>query len=342
MPPESLALVDWEQVYLDLLDYKTRKGWRNLVIRPETPRQLMGQIAYTLVADEAVVRPKTFAERPLLQQAVSNILRKYLDTFYRRRRERWETQTMEYRPLDENDPNLAFNRDRVAEGKAAYIVKVKRSDEDLVRAIQKLLEETERLYRAEDHDLPRIYFDRHLYLPLLVQEADEPKTVPPELNKNEAQFVRDLKDYWKAEKDKVLKGKEVYVLRNLSRGKGVGFFENSGFYPDFILWALDKDSGGQWIIFVEPHSMGHAKAYIHDEKARLHERLPELGREIAKRSGHKGVKLDAFIISTIPYDELYQHYDDGTWDRKRFAKRHILFQERNENYDYIKLLLGSS
>ncbi|RLF61878.1 MAG: restriction endonuclease subunit R [Thermoplasmata archaeon] len=342
IPPESLALVDWEQVYLDLLDYKTRKGWRNLVIRPETPRQLMGQIAYTLVADEAVVRPKTFAERPLLQQAVSNILRKYLDTFYRRHRERWETKTMEYRPLDENDPNLAFNRDRVAEGKAAYIVKVKRSDEDLVRAIQKLLEETERLYRAEDHDLPRIYFDRHLYLPLLVQEADEPKTVPPELNKNEAQFVRDLKDYWKAEKDKVLKGKEVYVLRNLSRGKGVGFFENSGFYPDFILWALDKDSGGQWIIFVEPHSMGHAKAYIHDEKARLHERLPELGREIAKRSGHKGVKLDVFIISTTLYDKLYQHYDDGTWDRKRIAKRHILFHERNENYDYIKLLLGSS
>ncbi|HIQ04822.1 MAG TPA: restriction endonuclease subunit R, partial [Anaerolineae bacterium] len=31
IPAESLALVDWERVYLDLLDYKARKGWRNLI-----------------------------------------------------------------------------------------------------------------------------------------------------------------------------------------------------------------------------------------------------------------------------------------------------------------------
>jgi len=74
-------------------------------------------------------------------------------------------------PLDENDPNLAFNRDRVSEGKAAYIVKVKRSDKDLVRAIHKLLEEAKPFYQGEDKELPRIYFDRHLYLPLLVQGA---------------------------------------------------------------------------------------------------------------------------------------------------------------------------
>jgi len=341
IPPESLVLVDWEQVYLDLLDYKTRKGWRNLIIRPETPRELMQQIDYTLIADEAVVRPRSFAERELLQQAVSNILRKYLDTFYRRRRERWETQTMEYRPLDENDPNLAFNKDRVSEGKAAYIVKVKRSDEDLVRAIQRLLQEAERLYQAEDRDLPRIHFDRHLYLPLLVQESDKLDTIPPPLNESETCFIRDLKDYWEEEKDKALAGKDVYVLRNLSRGKGVGFFENSGFYPDFILWVLDRQSNSQQITFVEPHGMLHAKAYIHDEKARLHERLPELAREIAKGS-KMNVELDAFIFSATPYDQLYPRYDDGTWDRDKFAEKHILFQERKEDYDYIKLLFGSS
>ena len=342
IPPESLVLVDWEQVYLDLLDYKTRKGWRNLIIRPETPRELMQQIDYTLIADEAVVRPRSFAERELLQQAVSNILRKYLDTFYRRRRERWETQTMEYRPLDENDPNLAFNKDRVSEGKAAYIVKVKRSDEDLVRAVQKLLKQAERLYQAEDQDLPRIYFDRHLYLPLLVQDSDKLETIPPALNKSEAQFVRDLKKYWEERKDGSLAGKEVYVLRNLTRGKGVWFFENSGFYPDFILWVLDRQANSQRIIFVEPHGMLHAKAYIHDEKARLHERLPQLAQEITKQSGPQNVTLDAFIISATPYDELYQRYDDGTWDRKQFAEKHILFQERKEDYDYINLLLECS
>ena len=342
IPAESLALVDWEQVYLELLDYKTRKGWHNLLIRPETPRQLMGQINYTLIADEAVVRPKSFAERELLQQAVSNVLHKYLDTFYRRRRERWETRAMEYRPLDENDPNLAFNLDRVSEGKPAYIVKVKRSDEDLVRAIQKLLEEAGRVYHEEDQELPRIHFDRHLYLPLLVQATDKLETIPPALNQSEAQFVRDLRDYWEAEKDDLLAGKEVYVLRNLTRGKGVGFFENRGFYPDFILWVLDRQSKGQRLVFVEPHGMRHVKAYIHDEKARLHERLPELAREIAKRSGLRNVTLDAFIISVTPYEELRSYYDDGTWDRKQFAERHILFQERGPDYDYISIILQGS
>ena len=60
IPQESMALVDWGQLYLALLAYKTRKGWRNLIVRPETPRQLFRRIPYTLVADEAVVRPRTF------------------------------------------------------------------------------------------------------------------------------------------------------------------------------------------------------------------------------------------------------------------------------------------
>jgi hypothetical protein len=86
--------------------------------------------------------------------------------------------------------------------------------------------------------------------------------------------------------------------------------------------------------------MLHAKAYIHDEKARLHERLPALAQEIAKRSNRKDVTLDAFIISATPYNELYQRYDDGTWDRARFAEKHILFPERSGGYDYMEILLG--
>lgn len=341
IPVKSLALVDWEQVYLDLLDYKARKGWRNLIVRPGTPRRLIGQIRYSLIADEAVVRPRTFAERERLQQAVSNILRKYLDAFYRRRRERWETEVMEYRPLDEQDPNLAFNRDRVGEKRATYIVKVKRSDKALLEALQKFVEEAERLYQEENGRLPRIRFDRHLYLPLLVQESDRLETIPPALNRSEAQFVRDLRDFWEKEKDKRMAGKEIYVLRNLSRGKGVGFFENSGFYPDFILWVLNQQTKHQRIIFVEPHGMLHAKAYMHDEKARLHERMPHLAQALAQRSGRHHVSLDAFIISATPYDELYQRYDDGTWDRAKFAEKHILFQERSPAYDYVHLLLVS-
>ncbi len=118
--------------------------------------------------------------------------------------------------------------------------------------------------------------------------------------------MRDLRDYWNAEKDQSLAGNEIFLLRNLSRGYGIGFFEERGFYPDFILWVLDQKTNTQCIVFIEPHGMLPANAYIHDEKARLHERLPELATQIAQRSRQKNITLDAFIISATPYYELYQ------------------------------------
>ena len=249
---------------------------------------------------------------------------------------------MVYRPLDKRDPNLRFRPQVVSEEKAAYVVRVPRSERRLVEAIQALIQEQQRLYEKENAGLPRINFDRHLYQPLLV-DKDMPENVqmiPPGLKKSEERFVRDLRDYWIKEKDKSMAGKEIYLLRNLSRGKGIGFFEERGFYPDFILWVVDQNSNAQRIIFIEPHGMLHAKAYIHDEKARLWERLPNLAAEIGKRSQRRDISLDAFIISATPYDELRLHYDNGRWDRAMFAQKHIIFQERNKNYDYMSILFG--
>ncbi len=136
-----------------------------------------------------------------------------------------------------------------------------------------------------------------------------------------------------------LAGQELYLLRNLSKGKGVDFFSGKSFYPDFILWILGGNR--QRIVFVEPHGMLHATAYQHDEKARLHEKLPALAQDVGQRSGRNDIDLDAFIVSATAYDDLYQHYDDGTWDRGKFAEKHILFVDRTPEYDYMKLLLGA-
>ncbi len=339
IPPKSLALVDWEQAYLDLLDYKARKGWDNLVIRPEVARAILGTVPYTLRADEAVFTPQSFADRARVQEAVTAILCKYLDVFYRRAHERWDSQNLVYRPVDLDDPNLAFNRSSVQEKKAAYAVRVPRSRSDLVDAIEKLRNDMQRLISEENSCLPRVHFDRSIYLPLLLKKGNVITADPPPLEESEEYFIRDLKAYWEAEKDRSLKGKEIFLLRNLSRGRGVGFFEKRGFYPDFILWMLDEQK--QRIVFVEPHGMLHAEAYIHDDKARLWERLPELAKEIGQRSGQQDITLDSYIISATPYEDLYRRYDDGKWDRKKFAEKHILFPERDRgDYDYVKLLLN--
>ncbi|MBI4446878.1 MAG: DEAD/DEAH box helicase family protein [Acidobacteria bacterium] len=326
IPPESLQLVDWEKIYLDLLEYKEQKGFFNLAIRPDIPKKVLSATEparlYQLVADEAVTRPTSFAQASLLQEAVLSIMRKYVDKFYRVRQERWESEHMDYKVLEDGDPNLQD-----------YSVKIARSEAALIGAVQKLIKEGARIYKEETRDLPSIHFDRHLYQPLLVERGDRVKSKPRGLNSGEQQFVKDMREYFRAEKDKSLAKKEVFLLRNLSRGRGIGFFQTRGFYPDFILWI--KDAKKQRIVFVEPHGMLHAEAYKHDEKAKLHESLPKLAKEVGARTGLKSVILDSFIVSATPFEALRKKYDDGTWDKKRFAEAHILFPERNGEYDYM-------
>jgi hypothetical protein len=341
LPSKKLALVDWEKAYLDMLEYKERKGWNNLVIRPEMPRRILEEIDYSLVADDAVFDPQTLDDRARLQEAVVAILRRYMDAFYRRKHEAWDAANLIYRPVDQNDPNLTFNRSETGEGKPAYIVRIPASQRDIIESIQRLQHDLEKLIKEENEGLPRIHFEQSLYLPLLLKKGEVLSSTPPPLEPSEAQFVRDLRDYWESEKDRALKGKEIFLLRNLSRGKGVGFFEERGFYPDFILWILDEN--GQRILFIEPHGMIHAGPYANDAKARLHEHLPEFSMEIAKRSGQTNIRLDSFIISATPYSDLRRIYDDGRWGLNKFTEKHILFQERpvleGRPYDYIKIIM---
>lgn len=342
IPEEALQFVDWEKAYLELLEYKERKGLVNLVVIPGALKRILTHAEpnrlYSLVADELIADPQSFAATGLLQEAVVNILRKYADAFYRAKRERWDANHMVYRTLDESDPNLSLGPAVVKERRrGGYIVSINRSEHSLVSEVTKLIADVERLCSEETGNLPRIHFDRHLYQPLLVEYGDKVRMTPPGLNPSERQFVRDLKDYWSREKGKSLANVELFLLRNLSRGSGIGFFEERGFYPDFILWI--KEAARQRIVFLEPHGMLHADAYGHDEKARLHERLGDLAKAIGERSGREDVVLDSYIISATPFDKLRKRYE-GTWDIESFARAHIVFMEPNDQYDYIERILA--
>ena len=321
IPPESLDIVDWERAYLRLLEHKNARGFSNLLIRPRLLRSILeaGEKAYLLEADESVVNPKSHDDRQRLQEAVTNILRRYADALYRRRQARWESNHLNYRQLDSTDDNFLFNVGE-HEGAGKYIVKVPREKNELAMEIEKLIADCNSLYQDDQGALPRIHFDRHLYQPLLV-EGEGVTSSPPSLRESEHKFVDDLRNYCASGPDALPDDTELFLLRNLTRGKGVGFFESSGFYPDFILWV--KTEGTQRIVFIEPHGMLNQKAYIHDEKARLHERLPELARDIAGRSDNMEVQLDSFIVSATGYEDLQDYYDDGKWSKDDFTTTQI-------------------
>ncbi len=349
IPADNLALVNWDRVYLELADYKERKGMRNLVIRPAELRQIVegGEDAYTLIAEDSLVNPGGAEDWRRLEDAVVTILRKYADKLYRQRRERWLSENMVYKKLDKAHANFRFN---FKEGDCAgrYVVSVPRADDELIRAIEELRADCERIYEREDRSgergLSRIYFGRHIYQPLLLEQPDSVAVAPPGrvtvtppgLNAGERQFVNDLRAYWAERQTETPDDTEVFLLRNQGRGAGVGFFETSGFYPDFILWI--KTGERQRIVFIEPHGMIYANAPDHEEKVTLYKRLCDLARAISNRSGETQVSLDSYIISQTGFAILTKKYG-GNMSREDFAERHILFPVRDGGYDYIERIL---
>ncbi len=330
IPDEILDLVDWHKVYLELIEYKEHKDWVNYALTPVTAREIMEtkqpDRLYGLMADSAMIKPNSYADVIRLHDVVVSILRKYMDRFYRVQRERWESMNLRYEELGKGDPNFQD-----------YRLQISLEEKELIEAVESLLREGERIYKEETSELRNVYFDRHLYQPLLVDKGANVKCAPPGLNQHEQRFVQDLRAYCRLHKDDVIPGREIYLLRNLSRGKGIGFFENSGFYPDFILWI--KDDQGQRIVFIEPHGMLNERPYEHNEKAQLHERLPEFAEKLGASSGLRDIKLDSFIVSATPYEALWDRYGDTSWDRDRFAQAHILFPDQGENYDYIAAIM---
>ncbi len=331
IPATSLTLVNWQNVYLELVEYADSQGLTNLALTPKAMMRIVkaaeGNELYDLIADDDIAAPQSYKDTRLLEEAVLTILKKYVDKFCRVRRDQWDAEKVVYTKVSERDAN--FPR---------YTVRVPRNETALVEAIRELIAEGDRIYRMATTDLPGIYFDRHLYQPLLVDRDARIETTPPGLNVGEVRFIEDLRARCEAHADDFGRGRELFLLRNLTRGRGIGFFDTRGFYPDFILWI--KEGPTQRVVFVEPHGMVHAEAYRHDDKARLHERLPALAQKAADRSRMNNVSLDSYIVSNTPYEDLRRSYDDGTWTRKRFAQAHILFPECTDEYNYISIILG--
>ena len=327
VPTGQLVWLDWEALYLALLAHKEERGFHNLVIRPEHPRQILAAepSLYGLICDEALLRPNSAVQAARLQSAVTGVLKKYLEKFYRLRQQQWDSSQMVYAPLCKEDDNFQD-----------YLVRVPRSEVDTIRDILETIEEGKRVYVESVAEPPTLHFDRHLYQPLLIQQGNRIKSSPPGLVDSERRFVRDLLDYCHSQPPE-LKGKELFLLRNLSRGKGIGFFEGSGFYPDFILWVTEGKN--QRLVFIEPHGMLNEDHPSINPKVNLHKRLRKQADEVLRRSKVTNLTLDSFIVSETPYDSVRKKFVDeaGPWTREKFAAAHILFPD--EERAYLRALL---
>ena len=74
--------------------------------------------------------------------------------------------------------------------------------------------------------------------------------------------------------------KELYLLRNLSKGRGVGFFEAGNFHPDFIFWLILDDR--QYIAFVDPK--GIRNLGFSDPKIQFFQTIKDIERRLGDPS----------------------------------------------------------
>lgn len=183
-------------------------------------------------------------------------------------------------------------------------------------------------------DLRAVRFNQHLFQPLFhVRRGGKITFLPVSLNESEFQFVTDLGKWCGLHQARLEKdGPELFLLRNMIRGKGVGFFEAGNFHPDCVLWLLTPDR--QYLTFIEPHGLLHEGPA--SEKVLFHQRI----KDVERRLNDPAVTLNSFILSWTRHPQL-------NWgkDRDELEALHILFMtedaDRYIDKIFAKLGLGA-
>lgn len=308
LPDSLLAFVNWEDLYLKLQDYKAEKAMYNLNLSVAALKEIFVKNNwYNLLIPQEDLEFKTFSALELVNNIVLALAKKYVERFYNYCKSDWEKDKLEYVEICEDDPNFF----------AEYNVSVKETETDFIDKLRRLAEVIAS-GDLKDIDLGcgyAFYFDKHLYNPILsIQNNDVIEVKPVCLNEGETKFVKDLRIYYESHKNEFANC-EFYLLRNRSKS-GIGFFEEGGFYPDFILWYVKGEK--QHIAFVDPKGIYHLNPK--HPKLNFYRRI----KEIEKDMGNPNIKLNSFIISVTPFDKINWKGDKV---QAYFESKNIIFQE---------------
>ena len=244
----------------------------------------------------------------MLQQVASELLKRYCDHFYNYRKREYIEPRLELRDLTPEDDNIPQEE--------FYQLIVNGDEEQVIQSIQQMKTDME---QKKDEllrfgDLSACNLGTHLFQPLFhVRRGGKITVLPVALGESEYQFVSDLKVWCDDRKiDMENEGVELFLLRNMSRGKGVGFFEAGNFHPDFILWVLAH--GIQHVTFIEPHGLLHEGPG--SQKIQFHKRI----KDVEQRLNDPTVILNSFILSWTRFPQLQW---DSTQDE--LEDMHVLF-----------------
>ena len=155
--PRHVALFDRTRIRDALTAHKQRKGWHNLVIRPETVERLLESDAwYVLHAPPERMQVRRFEDVRALEGIAVELITEYAAAFWKRERRQWERDRIEVVRLDEKGPN------NIGE----YRLSIDTAETRLIEDVREL---TETLQAGHRYDLKLgvLKIDAHAYYPLL-------------------------------------------------------------------------------------------------------------------------------------------------------------------------------
>ena len=305
---EQRALLDYDAMWFELERFKAERSWHNIAIARNTPQSLLERTDwYRLYIPPVELEPDSWDRVRVWQEIAVALLKKYCECYYWLCQGEWGQGKLKYERLQPDDGNFF----------AEYTVRVPQGDTELVGELQGLREEIES-GDVRDHRrgvFTALSWDRHLYAPVLAATGSGVEIRPTALNAGERRFVEELRQFC-AHHAPDLEGRSIYLLRNRSRGKGIGFFEEAGFYPDFLLWV--NTEALQHLAFIDPHGLIHARG-DEDRKIRFAKRV----KEHENRLGRSDVRLDSFLFSQTPYPAI------SWWGhtQEELETKHVLFRD---------------
>ena len=327
LTPRHVALLDLDKVWFELLRFKNERGWHNFNIPRDAVDHLLAESDwYELLIPDVMLKLDSFGKVLAWQEIAETLLKKYAERYYVFRKKAWEEPHLEYAEISLDDPNFPNPGDGVGEDQGVYRLSVEKSEETLITQLKQLANELRKRVEVADRRfiggqaaVEVVAFKNHLYEPLIKASGASITVKPVSLNDGEMKFVNRLKTYCQ-EHPEQFEDKPLFLLRNMSRGRGVGFFEAGNFYPDFILWRIEGSK--QRITFVDPKGIRNL-SWSNEPKLKFYKTI----RDVEARINHPDVSLRSYIVSVTPAAEMALHW--GV-EKEQMIQRNILFDEDEE------------
>ena len=322
---KHLAFMDVDAIYFELQHFKNERSWYNLNLPRESIMKLLSNSHwYRLYIPSVEMEFSRFERVRRWEEIAVALLKKYIDRYYKHKKQEWEADHLEYHELREDDPNFVQEY-RLLVDESAEQIKVH------LEALKDKINKKTFKTKYEIGNLSAYWFGSHLYQPLLhLSKSQWIEVSPVSLNDGERDFVLDLKKFHDEDKD-FFRDRELFLLRNVSK-RGIGFFEAGNFYPDFILWLLVGKQ--QYVTFVDPKGLRQLNDGSSNPKVQFYRTIKDIESRLHKSD--PSVILNSFIVSPTPYQNIPMW--GAGMSKSDLRKCHVLFQ-KDDRETYIQTML---